>query len=119
MLVFAPGCGGPQSRVDDSQRTATFDRQELVRVIQAKRHRIQACYERALHSEPTLSGRMEVALTVETDCSVSGVRVVNSGAIVDAVGECVVGVVRTFHVEHGPQGGTVSYTFPFVFEPQQ
>lgn len=117
--MFALGCGGPQSHVDDSQRTATFDQQELVRVIQAERHQIQACYERALRSEPTLRGRMEVALTIETDGSMSRVRMVNSGALIDAVGECVVGVIRTFRVEHAPQGGTVSYTFPFVFEPQQ
>lgn len=118
MLMFVLGCGGTQPRVDDSQRERTFNQQELIVVIQGARGRIRSCYQAALRSDPNLGGRLEVALTLEANGSASGVHVVNSGALVDAVGECVVGVVRTFQVEHGPQDGPLSYTFPFVFEPQ-
>ena len=119
MLMFALGCGGTRPRVDDSQRERAFHQQHLVVVIQAARPRIQACYEAALRIDPQLCGRLEVALTLEANGSVSGVHVANSGPVVGAIGECLADVVRTFHVERGPRDGSLSYTFPFVFEPQQ
>ncbi len=96
-----------------------FDQQAVVRMIQTRRSAIQACYERELRATPTLSGRIAVQLTIQESGSVSGVHVTdNTMAGGDAVGSCVVRVIQGFRFNPGPEGGSVSYTFPFVFEPQ-
>jgi hypothetical protein len=51
---------------------------------------------------------------------VEGVRIVEDTLTPPraALGACVVRVVDAFEFHPGPSGGSVSYTFPFVFEPQ-
>jgi TonB family protein len=96
-----------------------FDQQVVVRMITTRRSAIQACYERELRAAPTLSGRISVQMTIQESGSVSGVHVTdNTMAGGDAVGACVVRVIQGFRFNPGPDGGSVSFTFPFVFEPQ-
>jgi TonB family protein len=107
------------TEADDEQGSGDFDSTVVVRMINTRRSAIQACYERELRSTPTLQGRIAVALTIQESGSVSNVHVTdNSMAGGDAVGACVVRVVQGFRFNPGPDGGSVTYTFPFVFEPQ-
>jgi TonB family protein len=95
-----------------------FDQQAVVRMIQTRRSAIQACYERELRATPTLAGRVAVAMTIQESGSVSGVHVTDNSTGNDNVGSCVVRVIQGFRFNPGPEGGSVTYTFPFVFEPQ-
>ena len=109
-----------ESADEDPTSSGEFDQQAVVRMIQTRRSAIQACYERELRATPTLSGRISVQMTIQESGSVSGVHVAdNSMSGGDAVGACVVRVVQGFRFNPGPTGGSVTFTFPFVFEPQQ
>jgi TonB family protein len=97
-----------------------FDQSVVVQRITRDRSMIQACYQRELEQEPTLTGRLVVTMTVLESGEVEGVRIVEDTLTPPraALGACVVRVVDAFEFHPGPSGGSVSYTFPFVFEPQ-
>ena len=102
----------------DEEGSGDFDQQAVVRMIQTRRSAIQACYERELRATPTLAGRVAVQMTIQESGSVSGVHVTDNSTGNDNVGSCVVRVIQGFRFNPGPSGGSVTYTFPFVFEPQ-
>jgi TonB family protein len=104
--------------VEDEGGSGDFDQSVVVRMITTRRSAIQACYERELRQNPTLQGRVAIAMTIQESGSVSGVRAAENTTGSDAVASCVVRVVQGFRFNPGPDGGSVSYTFPFVFEPQ-
>jgi TonB family protein len=104
--------------VEDEGGAGDFDQSVVVRMITTRRSAIQACYERELRQNPTLQGRVAIAMTIQESGSVSGVRAAENTTGSDAVASCVVRVVQGFRFNPGPEGGSVSYTFPFVFEPQ-
>ena len=104
--------------VEDEGGAGDFDQSVVVRMITTRRSAIQACYERELRQNPTLQGRVAIAMTIQESGSVSGVRAAENSTGSDAVASCVVRVVQGFRFNPGPEGGSVSYTFPFVFEPQ-
>jgi TonB family protein len=92
----------------------------VVHAISRSRSEIQRCYELELQEEQTLTGRVAVTMTVLESGEVEGVRIVEDTLTPPraALGACVVRVVDAFEFHPGPCGGSVSYTFPFVFEPQ-
>lgn len=106
------------SDVEDEGGTGDFDQGAVVRMISQRRSAIQACYERELRQNPTLQGRVAVTMTIQESGSVSGVRAAENTTGSDAVASCVIRVVQGFRFTPGPEGGSVVYTFPFVFEPQ-
>lgn len=78
---------------------------------------IKACYERALRRNPTLGGRVSVVFTVG-----GGGRVVsasaNNNTVAPEVGSCIVGRIRSLRFPP-PQGGNVTFSYPFFFQPAQ
>jgi hypothetical protein len=94
-----------------------FDIQLLVRAIRARTARITRCYEHELSDDPTLSGRVAIALTVEERGTLSHVRAVENTTGSEAIASCITGAIRDIRVNPGPTGGTVSAEFPFVFQP--
>lgn len=103
---------------EEASSSGDFDQQAVVRMINTRRSAIQACYERELRATPTLAGRVAVQMTIQESGSVSGVHVTANTTGNDAVGSCVSRVIQGFRFNPGPDGGSVTYTFPFVFEPQ-
>jgi hypothetical protein len=92
----------------------------VVDAISRSRSEIQRCYELELHEEHSLAGRIAVVMTVLESGEVEGVRIVEDTLTPPraALRACVVRVVDGFEFHPGPSGRSVSYTFPFVFEPQ-
>lgn len=78
---------------------------------------IKACYERALRRNPTLGGRVTIRFTVG-----GGGRVVSASAanntISPDVGNCIVGRIRSLRFPP-PEGGNVTFSYPFFFQPAQ
>jgi TonB family protein len=95
-----------------------FDAMLVVRKIKAQLGAIKACYERQLRSNPTLAGKVEIEFTIEERGTVSGVKVTTNSTGSTAVGSCVANAIQGFRFSPGPQGGGVTFSYPFVFAPQ-
>lgn len=95
-----------------------FDSALVVREIQKRLGQIKSCYERELRRNPTLAGKVSVEFTIQESGSVSGARAVENSTGDAAVASCVVGVISRFRFNPGPEGGSVNFRYPFVFEPQ-
>jgi TonB family protein len=79
---------------------------------------IRACYERELRRNPTLAGKVTVEFTIQPRGNVTGVKVVANTTGDNAVGKCVANAVARFRFNPGPDGGSVTFSYPFVFAPQ-
>ncbi|UJR84729.1 AgmX/PglI C-terminal domain-containing protein [Sandaracinus amylolyticus] len=108
-------------REEVAEGDGDFDVRVVIRMIQTRQAQIRACYERELRERLDLEGRVKISMTIEESGDVTNVRVVERtipGPPGEAIGECIVRVVRGFRFRPGPEGGRVTYQFPFVFEPQ-
>ncbi len=103
---------------DSESGSGDFDPQTVVRAINTRRSAIQACYERELRSQPTLAGRVTIQMTIQEAGNVTGVHATANTTGNDDVASCVSRVVGGLRFSPGPSDGSVTYTFPFVFEPQ-
>jgi TonB family protein len=95
-----------------------FDSALVVKMIKQRIGAIKACYERELKSNPTLAGKITIQFTIEERGNVSGVKVTDNSMGSDAVGSCVANAIERFRFNPGPSGGSVSFSYPFVFAPQ-
>lgn len=97
--------------------TGHFAEQQVLREIRTHRSAVQACYERALRTAPTVHGRVSIEITITTSGAVTNAHVIEDGAGNAGLNACVVGVLSRFRFSPGPTGGSVTYTFPFDFQP--
>lgn len=104
--------------LDDETGSGMFDSNIVVRQLRLRQSAIQRCYERELRNNPTLSGRVVSRFTIQPTGSVSGVQATENSTGSPAVADCVNNVVRGLRFNPGPEGGAVTYTFPFVFAVQ-
>lgn len=95
-----------------------FDSAQVVRQIRARLRAIQRCYENELRNNPSLAGKVTVQFTIEQRGNVTGARAVQNTTGSPAVGSCVVNTIRRFRFNPGPEGGSVTFSYPFVFAPQ-
>jgi TonB family protein len=95
-----------------------FDANQVVRQIRARLRAIQNCYENELRKNPTLAGKVAVQFTIEERGNVTGARAAENTTGSDAVAQCVVNTIARFRFNPGPEGGSVAFSYPFVFAPQ-
>jgi TonB family protein len=95
-----------------------FDSALVVQMIKNRIGAIRACYERELKQNPTLAGKVTIQFTIEQQGNVSGVKVSDNSTGSDAVGQCVANAIQRFRFNPGPDGGSVTFSYPFVFAPQ-
>ena len=91
-----------------------LSREEISRVVNAHINAIQACYERALMGNPTLSGRIVFDWTVTKRGTVKNVRVRSSTIGSSKVANCISGLIKRWRFPK-PKGGDVVVTYPFLF----
>ncbi|MGB0679582.1 MAG: TonB family protein, partial [Polyangiales bacterium] len=96
-----------------------FDASKVEAMIRKRRAAFQRCYEKELQKNPTLSGKVTVTFTIQESGSVTGARATNNTSNNSALAACVVGTFRRFRFNPGPSGGSVTYSYPIVFAPQQ
>lgn len=96
-----------------------FNVATLLRLLTLHQADLLSCYEDALQSEPLLSGRVSVAITISDRGGLfTAVSVVDNTTGAASVATCLVRTVRAIgSVSPGPVGGSVTYTVPLVFEP--
>jgi TonB family protein len=90
----------------------------VVALIRQRLPAVRACYEMQLRRNPELTGKVTVDFTIQTTGAISGVRASENTTGDDAVANCVMGVVSRFRWNPGPEGGSVIFSYPFVFSPQ-
>lgn len=102
----------------DESGSGVFDPSIVTRQIRARIRAIQTCYERELRNNPTLAGRVMVRFTIQERGNVSNATATENSTGSPAVATCVVNTIRRFRFNPGPEGGAVSFAYPFVFAPQ-
>lgn len=126
-MGIAEGSGPTERRVSgrinlegggDIGGSGDFDANLVVRQIRARLTAIRRCYETELRRNPTLSGKVTVEFTIEERGNVTGTRASENTTGSPAVAACVVSTVNRFRFNPGPEGGSVRFSYPFVFAPQ-
>jgi TonB family protein len=95
-----------------------FDSNTVVQQIKTRLRAIQMCYEQQLRRNPTLAGKVSIEFTIQPRGNVTDVRVKDNTTGDAAVATCVANTVSLFRFNPGPEGGSVTYSYPFVFAPQ-
>ncbi len=104
---------------DDASGSGRFDARVVVRMIQTRRAAIRTCYERELRSDPTLHGSIRISLTIQESGAVEDVRAIENSMGNAEVASCITNMIQRFRFTPGPDGGSVTYQFPFAFEPAE
>ncbi|MCA9606857.1 MAG: AgmX/PglI C-terminal domain-containing protein [Myxococcales bacterium] len=97
--------------------SGVFDPAIVARQLRARLSAVRACYERQLTTDPTTLGRVVLEITIGVGGSVSQATAPENTTGSDAVAECVVSVARRLRFDPGPEGGSVTYRYPYVFAP--
>jgi TonB family protein len=103
---------------DEVGGSGEFDSSVVVSMIKTRLRAIQMCYEQQLRRNPTLAGKVTIEFSIQPRGNVTDVKVKENTTNDAAVGTCVANTVSTFRFNPGPQGGSVTYAYPFVFSPQ-
>jgi TonB family protein len=98
--------------------TGDFDSKLVVAQFKARMRAIQICYEQQLRRNPGLRGKVTVQFTIEQSGSVSKANAVENTTNDPAVAACVTDTVKRFRFNPGPDGGSVTFSYPIVFAPQ-
>jgi TonB family protein len=96
--------------------TGILDAGEVRRVINSRLAAIKMCYERQLRRNPTLEGRVTIQFTISGSGTVSSASATENTLGDAEVANCVASTFRRFRFT-APEGGSVTYSFPFVFQP--
>lgn len=103
---------------DEVGGTGAFDSSVVVSMIKTRLRAIQMCYEQQLRRNPTLAGKVTIEFSIQPRGNVTDLKVKENTTGDAAVGTCVANTVSTFRFNPGPEGGSVTYAYPFVFSPQ-
>ncbi|HEU4412935.1 MAG TPA: AgmX/PglI C-terminal domain-containing protein [Polyangiaceae bacterium] len=90
------------------------------RVLASARGRIRACTEDGVYRKPSMAGRVQFALTVGGNGSVSQATLTRSGTVDDGVVACIRRVLQGLHFDPPESGtSTVNGSFKVVNASQQ
>jgi TonB family protein len=95
-----------------------FDAALVQRQIKQRLKSITRCYESELRRNPTLSGKVTVTFTIQERGNVTDARASQNTTGSPAVADCVTRTISRFRFNPGPDGGSVTFRYPFVFQPQ-
>ncbi len=95
--------------------TGSLSRAEVLKAIGKRQRAINRCYEKALMSNPGLSGKITFSWVITAKGKVSNARqktsTMQGGG---GVSTCVLGILRRMSFP-APEGGSVTVVFPFIF----
>jgi TonB family protein len=92
-----------------------IDKELIRQVIRAHVGQVRYCYEAQLVAHPELAGKVSVTFHVAPSGNVDTARVATSTVSSDALGECLISRVRTWHFP-AQRGGGYVVTYPFLFK---
>jgi len=115
--VGKPRAGGVVTRASVRSVAASqgaIDREQVAKVINSYAREVQACYERALLKQPSLSGKLVVEFTLSPKGLVAAAKVKSSTLLNGALEACVLSQLKKWKFP-SPNGSTVVITYPFLF----
>ena len=95
-----------------------FDAAAVQRQIKQRLKSITRCYEAELRKNPSLAGKVTVTFTIQERGNVTDARASENTTGSPAVADCVTRTISRFRFNPGPDGGSVTFRYPFVFQPQ-
>jgi TonB family protein len=95
-----------------------FDAGTVQRQIKQRLKSITRCYESELRKNPSLAGKVTVTFTIQERGNVTDARASENTTGSAAVADCVTRTIGRFRFNPGPEGGSVTFRYPFVFQPQ-
>ena len=95
-----------------------FDAATVQRQIKQRLKSITRCYESELRKNPSLSGKVTVTFTIQQRGNVTDARATENTTGSPGVADCVTRTISRFRFNPGPEGGSVTFRYPFVFQPQ-
>jgi len=101
---------------EDEGGMGELDAAEVTREIKKRLGAIRACYEHALRRDAGLAGKLVVSFTVEQTGSLSHVAVRETSVKDAGLSQCVASSIASIRMLHGPRGGSVDFSYPFVFK---
>jgi TonB family protein len=106
------------SRGGDIGGSGEFDAALVQRQIKQRLKSITRCYESELRKNPSLSGKVTVTFTIQERGNVTDAKATQNTTGSPAVADCVTRTISRFRFNPGPDGGSVTFRYPFVFQPQ-
>ena len=95
-----------------------FDQALVQRQIKQRIKSITRCYESELRKNPSLAGKVTVTFTIQERGNVTNAKASENTTGSAAVADCVTRTISRFRFNPGPDGGSVTFKYPFVFQPQ-
>jgi TonB family protein len=95
-----------------------FDAALVQRQIKQRLKAITRCYESELRKNPSLAGKVTVTFTIQERGNVTNAQASENTTGSTAVASCVTRTISGFRFNPGPSGGSVTFRYPFVFQPQ-
>lgn len=109
-----------RGELQDAGGTGILSADSVKKVFTERINAIKRCYEKMLRRNRSLNGRITLKFTIAPSGRVSSATATNemNGEGGDEVAKCIEEVVRTFRFDP-PQGGEVTFVYPFLFVPSQ
>jgi TonB family protein len=95
----------------------TLDKEIIRRIVHRHLNEVKYCYEQALVTRPSLSGRIVVQFAIAPTGRVLTSVVQSSSLGVAAVDSCVVNAVKRWEFPQPDHGGLAMVSYPFSFAP--
>src|SRR3990170_3692602 len=114
--VVPPGKEGTSPFVKSTLRQ-TRSQESIKEVIKSHRGSLDFAYRKALRSDPTLKGIINIEFTVSPDGSVISARIVSSTISDPSFEEDVLKRVKTWKFPAYPDSGNTVVTYPIEFSP--
>jgi Ca-activated chloride channel homolog len=104
--------------VKDSAPTdvdGSLDPSVIAREIRGRLGAIKACYEAGLKRNPNIGGKLQLRFEVSTVGKVTAAEIENDSMHDDEVASCIKSRVMTWRFP-APAGGSVQFSYPFIFQ---
>ncbi len=95
--------------------TGMMSSSDVARVVSKRLGAIKGCYERGLKRNPGLKGKITIRFTISGSGRVSTARATLNELTPD-VASCITGAFKRFRFPP-PEGGEVTFEYPFLFSP--
>lgn len=105
--------------IEEEGGSGELDANEVTREIKKRLGAIRSCYEHALRRDSSLAGKLTVSFTVEQSGSLSHVSVKEDSLKDGGLSSCVTRAISSLRLRQGPEGGSVDFSYPFVFKGEQ